>query len=121
MRETPKIDADICALIKLKAKKIKSYFNPPFANEVSGVKLPKLIYIIENDVNKDRNKGNILDKKLLNPSFVSEKTLDTIDAKINQTIIKANSILNKIDKEQNKKVIKKNIFLYSLALTVLIE
>ena len=38
-------------------------------------------------------------------------------AKINQTIIKANSILNKIDKEQKKKVIKKNMFLYSLALT----
>ena len=40
-----------------------------------------------------------------------------IDDKINQTIIKANSILNKIDKEQNKKLMNKYMFLYSLALT----
>ena len=88
---------------------------------MSGVKLPKLIYKIENDVNKDKNKGNDLNKKLLNPSFLSEKYLVIVYAKINQSIIKANSILNKIDKEQKKKVIKKNIFLYSPALTLLIE
>ena len=102
-------------------KKFISYFNPPFAIEVSGVKLPNLIYNNESEVNKDNNKGYNLDEELLKLYFAFEKDIEIIYANIYQTIIKANSILNKIDKEQKKKVIKKEILLYSLDLTLLIE
>tara|TARA_Y100001978_G_C23458187_1_gene321039 strand:- start:86 stop:352 length:267 start_codon:yes stop_codon:yes gene_type:complete len=86
----------------LKANKFKSYFKPPFATEVSGTKLPKLIYNNENAVNNDRNKGYILTKRLLKDNFDLEKVLEIIYAKINHSIIKANSILNNIDNEQKK-------------------
>ena len=79
-------------------KKFKSYFNPPFAIEVSGVRLPNLIYRSENEVNKENNNGYNLDEKLLKLYFAFEKDIEIIYEKIYQTIIKANSILKKIDK-----------------------